>query len=209
MGTVEAPAPRAALWLRVSTAEQVAANQEPALRALAERRGWAVGPVYRLEESAFAGGEAYRRAVTQLVRDGRLGRFTVLLVWALDRLSREGPLATLGLVDQLARAGVTVVSAQEPWTEAPGELRELLLAIVAWVARQESARRSERVRAGLARARAAGTRLGRPPGSRDGHQRRRSGYFARWARVREDGPKQSPGREEPSADLGPGTPGAG
>ncbi|MGH7643196.1 MAG: recombinase family protein [Candidatus Dormibacteria bacterium] len=175
----------AALWLRVSTAEQATENQEPELRALAALRGWTVGPVYRLEESAFQAGAAYRAAIAAVRRDAGRGRFQVLCVWALDRLSREGPLATLQLVDQLSRSGVSVVSAQEPWTEAPGELRELLLAIVGWVARQESVRRSERTKAGMARARAEGKTIGRPRGAKDQRKRHRSGYFAREARKRE------------------------
>ena len=179
---------RAALWLRVSSEDQTTANQEPELLALAAARGFEVAEVYRLEgESAWSGSGGYRKALDGMLRDARRGRFAVLLVWALDRLSREGPLATLQLVDRLGRAGVQVVSLHEPWTEAGGELRELLLAITAWVARMESQRRSERTKAGLERARAEGKRIGRPPGARDGRKRRRSGYFRRWAREREAG----------------------
>lgn len=170
---------KAALWARVSTDEQECENQLRQLRAYAERRGLEVACVYRLEQSAFTG--AHRNALEQVLRDARAGHFAVLLVWALDRLSREGPLATLQLVDRLSRLNVQVISLQEPWTEVGGELRDLLLALVGWVARYESQRRSERTKAGLARARAAGTRLGRKPGSKDKKRRRRSGYFARWA----------------------------
>lgn len=176
---------RAALWVRVSTTDQCAANQEPELRALAASRGLEVVQIYRLEgASAWSGSGGYREMQGAMLRDSRRGQFSVLLVWALDRLSREGPLATLQLVDRLGRAGVTVVSLHEPWTEAGGELRELLLAITAWVARMESQRRSDRTRAGLERARAGGTKIGRPLGAKDRRKRRRSGYFARWARER-------------------------
>jgi len=51
------------------------------------------------------------------------------LVWALDRLSREGALAILSLVNKLSSCGVKVLSYQESWTEAPGELAELLYEI--------------------------------------------------------------------------------
>ena len=75
-----------------------------------------------------------------------------------------------------------MLSLQEPWTEVEGPMQELLLSIVAWVARIESNRRSERAKAGLARAVSQGKRLGRPPGSKDKKKRRRSGYFARYAK---------------------------
>ena len=104
-----------------------------------------------------------------MVEDGRKSKVDVVLVWALDRLSREGPLAILSLVDRLKRYGVRVISYQEPWTEAPGDLADILYAITGWVAREESKRRSERTKAGLERARA----LGKPIGKRGPDKRKR------------------------------------
>ena len=171
---------KAALWLRVSDlSRQTVENQRAALETEAERRGLEVAKVYEVGESAYQG--AHQKALGQVCRDARAGRFKVLLIWSLDRLSREGPTATLEAVSRLARQGVHVVSLQEPWVETSGELRDLLLAIVGWVANWESRRRSERTRAGLERARAGGTRLGRPPGARDRRKRRRGGYLARYA----------------------------
>ena len=62
---------------------------------------------------------------------------------------------------------------QESWTEAPGELGELLFAIAGWVAKMESQRRSERTKAGLAKLKSQGKTLGRPPGSQDKKERKR------------------------------------
>ena len=50
----------------------------------------------------------------------------------------------------LGQSDVQVWSYQEPWTEAGGELLDLLLAIAGWVARMESYPQSERTRAGMA-----------------------------------------------------------
>ena len=66
-----------------------------------------------------------------------------------------------------------MLSYQESWTEAPGELAELLYALTGWVAKMESQRRSERTKAGLARVKAQGKQLGRPPGSKIKRKRRR------------------------------------
>ena len=111
--------------------------------------------------------------MANLVTDARRRKFQAVLVWALDRLSREGALAILSLVQKLSACGVKVLSYQESWTEAPGELAELLYALTGWVARMESQRRSERTKAGLARVKAQGRRLGRPPGSKDKRRRKR------------------------------------
>ncbi len=170
---------KAAILARVSDAGQHSENQFPDLIAWAQRRGLEVVVSYQFQESAWKG--AHQKQLTQVYRDARAGKFQVLLVWALDRLSREGPLATLEIVHRLGQSGVQVWSYQEPWTEAGGELLDLLLAIAGWVARMESNRRSERTKAGLARAVAQGKRLGRPKGSKDSKKRKRSGYFARYA----------------------------
>ena len=186
---------KAAVWARVSGHGQETENQLRQLHEWAARRGLEVVRVYVVEESAWKGRQ--RGQLEQVLADARRGDFQALLCWALDRLSREGPLAALMLVDRLGRLGVQVLSLQEPWTEAPGELRELLVSIAAWVAKMESDRRSERVKAGLERARAAGKRLGRPPGSRDRRRRRRAGYLLRWERER-DGKQTSPRPRRPS-----------
>ena len=162
---------KASIYVRVSTGAQDTANQLSVLKDWAKRRGFEISRVYSEEESAWKAG--HQRELARLLQDSRKRKFDVLLVWALDRLSREGSLAILSLVNRLKICGVKVMSYQESWTEAPGELAELLYALTGWVARMESQRRSERTKAGLARVKAQGKRLGRPPGSKDRRRRRR------------------------------------
>ncbi len=121
------------------------------------------------------------KQLTELYQDAHLGKFQYVLCWALDRLSREGVSATLEIINRLGSSGVKVVSLQESWTEVDGPLRELLLSIVAWVARMESERRSERTKAGLARAVNQGRTLGRPKGAKDSRKRKRTGYLLRYS----------------------------
>lgn len=169
---------KTALWLRVSGDDQTIDNQRMALADFAHRWGFQVVATYEAAVSTWKG--AQQKQLTQLYQDARLGKFEVVLCWALDRLSREGVAATLGIIDRLGKSGVRVISLQEPWTEAEGPLQELLLALVAWVARMGSERRSERTKAGLERAKAEGKPLGRPKGAKDGKKLKRSEYFARY-----------------------------
>lgn len=162
---------KVALYVRCSTSDQDTGNQRLALEQMAERRGFEVVAVYQENESAWRQGHQHELA--RLLADAHKGRFDTVCVWALDRFSRQGPLAVLSLVARLRRSGVKVLSLQEPWTEAPGELGDLLYSLVAWVANFESRRLSERTRAGLARARAQGKRLGRPVGSKDKRRRKK------------------------------------
>ena len=161
-----------AIYIRVSDPSQNADNQLPALREYCQRRQWELSAIYEETASAWKGGR--QAELSRAVKDARRGRFKILLVWALDRLSREGPLAILTLVHRLGQLGVRVVSLQESWTEAPGELAEVLYALTAWVARMESQRRSERTKAGMARLKAKGIKLGRPVGSRDKRKRKKA-----------------------------------
>ncbi len=112
---------------RVSDKGQHTDNQLSDLLAWAERRGLELAATYQFQESAWKG--AHQKQLTQVYRDARTGKFQVLLVWALDRLSREGPLATLEIVHRLGQSDVQAWSYQEPLTEAGGELLDLLLAI--------------------------------------------------------------------------------
>ena len=109
---------RVAIYCRVSTTEQTALNQSIVLAEWAKQRGFKVVAVYEEEESAWKAG--HQRELARLLHDARKRKFDVVIVWALDRLSREGPLAILSLVNSLKLNGVKVVSYQKSWTEAPG-----------------------------------------------------------------------------------------
>lgn len=150
------PKARAALYLRVSTPEQSLEVQRPdVMRVVRARRLRVVREYAEVASAAKA-----RRELEQLVSDAHAGAFEVLVVWALDRLGRN-MVQVINTVIELDRLGVQVVSVREPWLDTGGPVRSLLLAIFSWVAEQERARLGERTRAGLARARAKGVKLGR------------------------------------------------
>ncbi len=173
---------KAALYLRVSTSEQTVDNQLPALESYASSRNYEVAAVYQERESAWKQG--HQRELARLLDDLRHGRrrYDIVLIWALDRLSREGAASILNLVNTFKAYGTKVISIQESWTELPGEAGEVMFAIAGWVARMESERRSERTKLGLIRAVKEVKRLGRPQGAKDKNGlRRKSGYNLRWA----------------------------
>jgi DNA invertase Pin-like site-specific DNA recombinase len=88
--------------------------------------------------------------------------FDILLFWSLDRLSREGTVATLNHLERLAGYGVNYRSFTEQYLDSTGIFKEAVIGILAAVARQERIRLSERTIAGLERARAQGRVGGRP-----------------------------------------------
>jgi DNA invertase Pin-like site-specific DNA recombinase len=90
-------------------------------------------------------------------------KFDVLLFWALDRLTREGTLATLQYLERLTSYQVGYKSFTEPYLDSCGTFKDVVISLLATMAKQERIRMGERVRAGIAQARRAGKRLGRPP----------------------------------------------
>jgi putative DNA-invertase from lambdoid prophage Rac len=175
---------KTAAYLRVSSAEQHSDNQLPAIIQWIKSHNGELVEVYAENESAWKAG--HQKELARLLDELRSGRrkYDTLVVWALDRLSRQGAASILNLINTFKAYGVHVISLNESWTELPGELGEVLFAIAGWVARMESERRSERTRAGLARVRAQGKKLGRPPGAKDKDVRRKSGYINRWLNKR-------------------------
>jgi DNA invertase Pin-like site-specific DNA recombinase len=159
---MEAPM-KAALYARISTADgrQDVENQLAELRRFAVAQGWETTNEYIDRES---GGKADRAEFRRMFTDAARRRFDLVLVWALDRLTREGVAETFEYIKRLTRHGVQFVSFTEEHFRTTGPAGELMIAVAAWIAKQERIRISERVRAGLARARLQGTRSGRAVG---------------------------------------------
>ncbi len=171
----------AALYVRVSTKEQTTATQEHELRRWADRLGLAVARVYA---DTASGTRSDRAALAEVLAAAHRREFDVLLIWSLDRLSREGIGPMTRYVERLRAAGVRVQSHQEPWLDTGGAVGDLLLAIFSWIGEQERRRIGERVRAGQARARTQGVRFGRKPRLVDLEElRRRRSQGQGWRRI--------------------------
>jgi DNA invertase Pin-like site-specific DNA recombinase len=154
---------RAALYVRVSTRDkgQDTANQLEQLRAFCHANDWRIVREYKDCES---GGKADRREFQAMFADARTRQFDVVLFWALDRFSREGVWETLQYLRQLDESGVRFRSFTEQYLDSCGMFRDAVISILAVIAKQERLRLSERVRAGLERVAAKGTKTGKPVG---------------------------------------------
>ena len=148
-----------AIYARISTAKQDNDNQLVQLRDFAAKQGWPIVGEYVDQES---GSKADRPAFKQLFEDASRRKFDLVLFWALDRLSREGVLETLQHLNRLESYGVCYRSFTEPYFDSCGAFKDVILAVMATLAKQERVKRSERTKAGLARVKASGKSLGRP-----------------------------------------------
>ena len=85
-----------------------------------------------------------------------------MLFWALDRFSREGMAQTIAHLQCLVSYGVAFHSYTEPHLATDNELvRNILLALLSSLAKLEAQKISDRTKAGMARAKASGIRIGR------------------------------------------------
>lgn len=152
---------RAAIYARVSTKDkgQDVENQLLQLRRYAASSGWEWIEFIDYQTGKHADRTKFKEMFVAATRR----EFQVVLVWALDRFTREGILETFEHVKKLRDYGVGFESLTEAQFRTTGPNGELMLAIAAWIAKQERLRISERTKAGLARVKAQGKQLGHKP----------------------------------------------
>src|SRR5580704_9040329 len=150
---------RAALYMRVSSGEQNTDAQERALQEYVQRRDWMIHRVYR--DQGLSGANSNRPALNEMLKDCRRGSLDVVVVWKFDRFARSLKALISGL--ELCRSlGIDFVSVTEAVdTSLPAG--ELVFQMIGAVAQFERSLIGERVKSGLANARAKGKVLGRPP----------------------------------------------
>ncbi len=101
-----------------------------------------------------------RPRFNEMIADALQRRFSGIVVWKLDRFSREGITPTLAYIQQLSKQGVWLRSMTESWLDTS---QEGTLALLSWAAATEHDKISERTKAGIARLKALGKwRGGRP-----------------------------------------------
>ncbi|MFT5909525.1 MAG: DNA invertase Pin-like site-specific DNA recombinase [Paraglaciecola sp.] len=150
---------RVAIYARVSTLEK---GQDPEtqllqLREFAQRREFEVIGEY----VDYASGKTEQREQYKMMLDlVRKRQIEVVLVWRYDRFARSTQ-ALVNALNEFRSLGVNFISYQEN-IDTTMPQGELIFSIIASLAQFESALISERVKAGMARAKAQGKRISRP-----------------------------------------------
>ncbi len=156
---------RVALYLRVSTAEQTVENQRLELAAVVERHGWEIVATFTDAGISGTKGRDRRPGYDQLCKGIARRDFDLVAAWSVDRLGRSlqdlvtflGELHGKGVDLYLHQQGIdTSTPAGKAMFQMMGVFAEFERAMIV-----------ERVKAGLARARGQGKRLGRPKLSAD------------------------------------------
>src|SRR6516164_5775925 len=149
---------RAAVYARVSTRAQDADMQMRELREYAQRRGWQIAHEY--VDRGVCGAKEQRPALDKLWSDCRKRLIDAVIVYRYDRFARS----LRQLVNALCEfdsLGIQFVSLHEGVDTSTPNGR-LVFGIFASIAEFERELIRDRVRSGIAQARAKGRRLGRP-----------------------------------------------
>lgn len=149
-------------YIRVSTEKQDAESQRHLLLEYAHHHRLLIDEWVTVEISSRKDTKA--RRIDELL--ARLQQGDTLLVAELSRLGRN-MLETLNIIHALTEKGVVLVFVRQPELSTTGPHTKLLLAIYSYFAEAERDFISLRTKSGLAAARAAGVRLGRPKGARN------------------------------------------
>ena len=153
---------RAALYCRVSTADQPCARQERDLTAFAARAGHEVVGVFKETASGAKFDRAERKKVMALAQRREID---AVLVTELSRWGRS-TLDLLHTLKELETRRVSVIAMNGLAFDLSTPHGRMMATILAGIAEFERELIQERIRSGIAAAKARGKRLGRQPGQR-------------------------------------------
>ncbi len=165
-----------AIYARVSTRDK---DQNPEtqllpLREFAAAQAWSI--VVEFVDQASAVDLKARKDWRDLLDQASRRRFDLVLIRRIDRAFRS-VLDAATTLERLRAWGIGLRSYSEPWLDTTSSFGEALYCITAAYAQLERGILSERVKAGMARAKQQGKRLGRPGGTHA------IGFRARWDEV--------------------------
>ena len=152
---------KAAIYARVSTTGQTVNNQLNDLREVAERHGWEIVHEYKDRGVSGAKGRDKRPQFDQMLKAANRREFDIIMSWSIDRLGRSLQHLVEFLGDIQHKGVDLYLHQQNIDTSTPSG--KAMFQMVGVFAEFERSMIQERVKAGLARARKEGKRLGRPP----------------------------------------------
>jgi DNA invertase Pin-like site-specific DNA recombinase len=153
---------RVALYVRVSKKTLNTDNQLADLRQfVATHADWTI--THEFVETVTGSGLKQRKEFDAMMLAAGQRKFDLLLIWKLDRLTREGIKATLDCVQALHDYGINWRSYQEPWLDTGNQMTDkIVLTVISEMAKAERETLIARTLAGLRTARRNGKILGRP-----------------------------------------------
>lgn len=147
------------IYARISKDSSDLDNQLIILRDYCQRMNYEVVCEYT---DIISGAAQNRNQFNKMLCDASRRKFDLLLFYALDRFSRAGTRETIRYLQMLDDYGIAYKSFTEQYIDSSGIFKDVIIALLSTLAKQERIRISERVKAGLEKSRKAGRIGGRP-----------------------------------------------
>jgi len=156
---------KVAIYCRVSKDDEGRRYQEPdnqlqPLKEFCKEMDWEVKFIFIDKKS---GADSNRPEFKRMLAEARQHHFDLLLVWSLDRFSREPLLNTLSYIQQLKSHNIYLKSYTENIDTREGGTQELIMVILMWLAQEERNKISRRTKAGIQRRKNLGVWKGGRP----------------------------------------------
>ncbi len=139
-----------AIYARISNDSSDMDNQLLVLHEYCQRMNYEIVHEYT---DIISGAAVSRQEFNKMLSDASKRKFDMLLFYALDRFSRAGTRETIRYLQMLDDYGVSYKSFTEQYIDSSGIFKDVIIALLSTLAKQERIRISERVKAGLAKAR--------------------------------------------------------
>lgn len=150
---------KVAIYSRISKASSDNTNQLLILRDYCQKMNYEIHEEY---VDVISGASPNRPEFNRMMQDASKRKFNMCLFFALDRFTREGTRKTIHYLQMLDDYGVTYKSYSEQYIDSSGIFKDVIIALLSTLAKQERVRISERVKAGLEKSRLQGRVGGRP-----------------------------------------------
>jgi len=149
---------KVAIYMRVSTDDQTNENQRIRLEETVNKRGWFLVDTYQDQES---GAKRSRPGLNQMLKNARVGKFDLVLVTKVDRISRSLQ-DLLEIAAKLSEYNVSLSFTDQP-IDISSSMGRAFFQILGTFAEFERSMNIKRTKAGIRRVRREGKRVGRPP----------------------------------------------
>lgn len=150
---------KTAIYARISKDSSDMDNQLIVLREYCKQMNYEIVDEYT---DVVSGASSMRTEFNRMLSDASRHKFSLLLFFALDRFSRAGTRETIRHLQMLDDYNVMYKSYSEQYIDSSGIFKDVIIALLSTLAKQERIRISERVKAGLEKSRQKGRIGGRP-----------------------------------------------
>jgi len=185
---------KAIIWSRCSTDEsrQDVGLQIKPCEDYCKQQGWE----YEIAYEYVSGFKGISEKLQQVLNEIAKGTYQAIVVYSLDRFSRQKPVITEKMLNQITDCKCRFISIQERLDSDNPMIWYCFKGLWIYFANQYSLNLSQKIKAGMLKAREQGKPIGRRIGSKDKKQRSKKGYYKRVYPLKVTSPSETSTNKE-------------